>query len=181
MIDLDEIEPLLLRLATCSDAELLRVAEVLAGLDGSLAVTDLLNVKVRIDSPWRQLPVSFLLTQIWYRLGYLDRAMASFEQFLGSRADENEYYAAAQQYLSLKATGYREQEIYWRIAQNAGSETVARMVFRDLSDPSLVFASIKLPQCPDCDGCGLAADCLTRTSLNITDRIYPEMRRSGLE
>ena len=62
LIEPDVVEPLIFRLAACSDEDLLWVAQVLEDLDGSFSVADLYNVKPKNESPWRQLNVAFLQT-----------------------------------------------------------------------------------------------------------------------
>lgn len=181
IIELDKNEAFLFNVMDCSDKELISIARTLNNFNGNASITDLLNVRLKQTSPWKQLNVSFLLTQIWYKLGMLEKARKTFCEFLNNLRDENIYYKIVYRYLQLKAEGNNEKKILKRIMEEVDDVTLVKQVDADLSDPNEIFQFIKLPSCPNCARCQLYEDCLTTRKIGISRILYPVMEQNIID
>ena len=175
VIEWDKVEEKLCAIASLSKDDAIAIANTLMSLPGHLPVTQLLGLKLRDDSPWARLPVSFLLAQIWCKVEKWKEASQAFESFHGGRKDGNRYYDVLGQYLELRAKGLSPEETFARLAASSESEVV-RQVCSDMAEPDHVFANVSLPGCPNCEQCRLEADCVTKVQLGIARHIYPMMQ-----
>lgn len=181
MLELDSIEPLALRLKQCSGEDLAALAQVFERFAPSTCLVDIFGIKLREDSPWRLVNTAFLLTLIWYRLGQLDNARASFQKFLQTRPDRVPYYDLAATYLDRRAEGMAAQQALASLLEDAGDKETARQVAEDLDDPASTFRWVRLPNCPDCDGCELAEECVTRGKVATAHSLYRVMPRKAID
>jgi ribosomal protein S12 methylthiotransferase accessory factor len=176
MLELDVIESRALKLKSCADADLAEVAAVLEKLPPGLSLAQVFGIKLRPESPWTQYNLAFLLSQIWYRLGCLDRARDALEVFLKLReGDENPYYELVRRYLQRRASGCSAEEAGQALADDPRLADLARTVAEDLADGAAIFHFVKLPNCPDCATCELMDDCLTRGRLTMMDIVRKAM------
>jgi ribosomal protein S12 methylthiotransferase accessory factor len=181
MLEIDKIEAKVFNLKRLSKEELLEVAKVLESLGPAHSVMNLFNVNMKQDSPWRQLPVAFLLTQIWYKLGQLDKARQSLGLFLQGRSSMYEYYRLVDRYLELKANGLPARTIQSQLLKESSMPDLVMVACQDLANPDHVLDFVRLPNCPDCSTCELHTDCATRGKVSMAQALYPEMRRNELD
>ena len=178
MLEIDRIESKIFGLSQLSGEELLEVVKVLEHLGPANSITDIFNVKLKQNSPWRQLPVAFLLTQIWYKLGQPDKARQSLRQFLQGRNTMHEYYRLVDRYLELRASGVSADAIQAFLLQQSAAPDLAMVVCQDLANPDRILDLVRLPNCPGCSTCELREECVTRGKVVMAQVLYPEMRRN---
>lgn len=176
LIEWDKAEEKICRVKNLDREDTEKLAESLNTLPPYAAVTDLLNIKLKDNCPWSQITISFLLTQLWYKLGKLPEAAQSFQLFLQGRPDSLEYYQVMEKYLAIRAKGSSEDVTRKELENEFGAKEIVRQVCNDMSCPDEVFRNISLPQCPDCTGCQLREDCLTTNLMSISRTLYPVMR-----
>ena len=184
IIELDKAEPLFLNFENCPDDDLRFIAKTFENLNVNASITDLFNVKLKRTSPWGKVEISFFLTLVWYKLGELEKARDSFDNFLKERKekkDENKYYEAAAKYFELKAGGCDEKKIFEKIVEEVDSEDIVKLVIDDLADPDRVFKFIRLPKCPRCSDCQLEEDCITKNQTALSRILYPAMNRNRID
>ena len=176
MFELDRIESKALKLKSCSNVELEEIANILEKLGGWIAFTDVFGIKLAQTSPWTEYPVALLLSQIWYRLGYLEKSNEAFKKFMQIReGDKNPYYELAALYLERRANGLSAEEAAHDLTDNPAHMDLAHIVVEDLADPSDILRFVKLPNCPDCDACELQTDCVTKSRLNVMEGLLSAM------
>jgi YcaO-like protein with predicted kinase domain len=172
MLDLDKIEPKALKLKSCSDEELKKIAEVLEKLGGQASFVDVFGISLKQESPWTQYNIAFMLSQTWYKLGHFDWARDNFKKFLKTREDDkNTYYELVDRYLGWRAEGFSAEEAGSKLADDTKQEELARIVAEDLADPALIFQYTRLPNCPDCSACELQQDCVTTGKLTMMGNV----------
>jgi YcaO-like protein with predicted kinase domain len=176
IIELDKIEPLLFDLENCSPEDFRQIATTLESFDAGASVLGLLSINLAATSIWQNITVSFLTTQIWYRLGELQKARRAYKSFLETRKEENPYYDLAGKFLDLKIEGLSNTSIQKEMLRENNNKRLVEEVFADLSHPEDIFQHIKLPQCPRCESCRLNDDCLTTSRLSIAHKLYPIMK-----
>jgi hypothetical protein len=176
MIAWDQVEEPICRINELTSAELIDVATALESLPQQLPVTSLLSLKLKDESVWSQIPVSFLRTQIYCRVGRFPDASSAFSEFLASRADDNAYYRGVDEYLKLRAQGVSAADAGGQLQGKGLAPETVEQVCRDLADPAQVFRYVRLPVCPRCDACSINEDCLTAALLRISHRVYPAMK-----
>ncbi len=176
MIAWDQVEEPICRIDQLAPEELLHVATALKSLPQQLPVTDLLSLKLKDGSVWSQIPVSFLRTQLYYRVGRFADASSAFSEFLASRSDDNPYYRGIDHYLKLRAKDISATDACGQLRGLGLPQETVDQVCRDLADPALVFRHVRLPACPRCDACAINDDCLTEALLRVSHRVYPAMR-----
>ena len=182
MLELDEIESKALKLKSCSDSELEEVANVLQKLEGRITLTDVFGIKLAQTSPWTDYHLALLLSQIWYRLGRLDKAWEAFKAFKKIREDDkNPYYELAERYLERRAAGTPVEEAVKELADDPAQAELAQIVADDLADPGAVLRYVKLPNCPDCKECELREDCVTVGRLAMMERLLSAMASRQIE
>ncbi len=176
MFELDRVESQALKLRCCSNTELEEIAGVLEKLGGQITFTDVFGINLKRTSPWTEYPVALLLSQIWYRLGHLDKSSEAFKIFMQLRkGDENPYYELVALYLERRANGLSEKEAAQDLTDNPAHMDLARIVVEDLSDPSEIFRFVKLPNCPNCEECELQSDCTTTGRLIAMEGLLSAM------
>ncbi|MBN1140092.1 MAG: YcaO-like family protein [Anaerolineae bacterium] len=180
---LDAIEDKALQLKRCSDEDLAAVAEALDRLPAASRFTEVFGLELERLSPWRDVPLAFLLAQIRYRLGQHGKARESLHAFLGTRAEpyRYRYYEGVIRYLALRAEGLAHAEAARQLGQDPEWGETGRLIAEEMADPSQVFRFTKLPNCPDCEACELQPECNTGGALAIVDRLYPAMRQNRIE
>jgi YcaO-like protein with predicted kinase domain len=176
MFELDRIESKALKLKSCSNSELEEIAEVLGKLSGGITFTNVFGIEMKQTSIWREYPVALLLSQIWYRLGDLEKSNESFKVFMELReGDENPYYDLVACYLARLADGMSKEEAAQNLTDNPAYVDLACTVIEDLADSDEIFRFVKLPNCPDCDQCDLQDDCVMTGRLNVMSGLYAAM------
>jgi ribosomal protein S12 methylthiotransferase accessory factor len=181
MLELDRIESKVLKLKNCSAEDLLDIAHTFENFDAAICLVDLFGIKLKDSSLWKQINMAFLLTQIWYSLGYFEKANESFKKFLQTRTTKNLYYEFVEKYLEWLTEGLSTQAAFDRLLQEVDAKDIARQVGEDLSDPKQAFSLIKLPNCPDCKTCELYTDCLTTGRVTMANILYPSMLRTAID
>jgi hypothetical protein len=177
IVEWDKVEESVCRLKMLPDDELVHAAGVLASLPPYMSFTQLLNLKLRPESAWSQIPVSFLLAQAWYKTGRTAEALRAFRTFREGRQENSEYYDVLEQYLALRAAEVSESETRRQLNSGSGAAEIVRQVCDDMADPAQVFRHVPLPHCPDCGPCELRADCVTGCQLAMARALYPIMKR----
>lgn len=175
-IEWDKIEPQVRNLRTLSPEESLDLATRLQTLPQQMSLTDLMSLKLKPTSVWSQVPVAFVLTLLWYREGRFDEALSAFRMFHQSRTDHSEYYRIVERYLVLRADGLSAEAAGTELLRVESADNIAREVIADLACPSEVFRHLRLPECPDCGGCAISADCLTRPLMDVSRALSPAMK-----
>ena len=138
VIEWDKVEEKLCAIASLSNDDAIAIANTLMSLPGHLPVTQLLGLKLRDDSPWSRLPVSFLLAQIWCKVEKWKEANAGVPILRGGRKDGNQYYDVLGQYLELRAKGLSPEETFAGLAASSDSDMV-RQVCSDMAEPDHVL------------------------------------------
>ncbi|MBN1188853.1 MAG: YcaO-like family protein [Dehalococcoidales bacterium] len=176
MLQLDRIESQAFRLKVCSEKELDEIASILEKINESMSFTDVFGIKLKPESPWSELNLAFLLSQIWYRLGRFDKARDSFSLFLKDREeDKNPYYEVVGHYLEMRAGGLSKEEAASRLAEDREKAEIARIVAADMARPEEIFRFDKLPSCPDCPRCELRPDCATAGKIATMEILFTAM------
>ncbi|MGA1839880.1 MAG: YcaO-like family protein [bacterium] len=181
IIELDKIEPMVFDFKNLSDTELRQIADTLGRFGPASRVYSLFSVTMKQKSPWGYLNVSFILTQIWYKLGDINKARSYFKQFLGNRKEKNEYYEILDKYLDLKVQGMNEKQITESILRDGFDQELVKTVVKDMANPGEIFKYTKFPKCPDCTHCKISEDCLTKTQLFISHKLYPIMKENKFD
>jgi hypothetical protein len=171
--ELDKIEDIFFSLSpSTNETEMRQIADLFSNLGGRTLLGDIFNMKFKNKSTWSSLTIDFFLTQLWYRLGEFNKAKQSFDGFLENRKEKPEYYKVIAEYLKLKAEKYDDRTIQSKLEQSNFESKVIKKVCMDMDDPEKIFRYIKLPRCPDCLHCDLQNDCLTKTQMEISHRLY---------
>ncbi len=177
LVEWDKVEERMCRLKTLTDDELVDVATRVASLPPYLSLTQLLNLKLKTGSPWSQMPVCFLLTQMWYKAGRFDDALKAFRIFRKSREDDVPYYDALEKYLALRSEGESASGARARLETSTIPVDAVRQVCDDMENPSDVLSHVLLPKCPDCQDCEMRPECLTTSQIAVARTLYPIMQR----
>lgn len=176
IIELDKIEPFIFNLHHATNDQLLQITRALENMSMDATICGLFNVTVKQDSPWGQVTVAFLLTQIWYKLGNSQKAADYFAAFRKSRPLPIPYYDMAGRFLDLKTEGLSNDSILQQLKSEFTDTKTVEEVCHDLDNPQNIFNFMKFPRCPNCEGCPLNEDCLTTRRMNISDKLYPVMK-----
>lgn len=182
MFELDRVESIALRLKSCTDEELMEIAEILSLLDGSISYFDVFGIKLKESSPSVNYNLGLLLSQIWYKLGNFDRASKSFKSFLNSRKeDNNPYYKLVDHYLEQRASGLSNEITSCRLTDDPTLADLAKVIIENWANPSAVFERPYLPNCPDCKHCELRSECVTAGKILMMDTLYPAMAKQRID
>ncbi len=160
-----------------TDTELAETTQSIACLPSHATLSQMLNLKLRPGSPWSQMPLCFLLSQMLYKLGRIDDALEAFRTFRRGRPDDNPYYDSLERYLTLRASGLSPSDTERTLKASSPTSSVVREVCEDMADPTKVFSHILLPKCPDCFDCRLDPECLTRCQVDVARSLYPIMKQ----
>ena len=144
-------------------------------------VASLGQILVRSDSDFAQLyDPNLLLALLHHRLGdsrkafyYLKEHMhhpASDLQTEGRQMSSLAYDWSVLSYFYLKASGKADEQIRATLTSLFG-EARALEVVNHLSDPSLAFEHLELPECGKCDPCEIRKDCQYASWKAIADRL----------
>ncbi len=180
-IELDKIENLFFNIENCSEQQLIKIETVLSNFDYKSALTNLFNIELKKDSVYNQINNAFLLTQLRYRIGNYEKAMDALKLFRESRKKDEIYYEIVNEYLKLKNEKFNSQAIYIKILKKGFDKKVVEQVCEDLLDPKTVLKYVPLPKCPKCNTCGLQKDCITKSKINISHRLYNEMKNNVID
>ena len=180
LVDLDSIEHLFFDLAHCSSQQLTDIAHRLASFAPSVPITQLFNIELTADSPWQQMNLAFVLTQIHYSLGNYDQALAHFKQFCATRIEIGPYYTMVKHYLEARAEGQKHTQVQTKLNTIAEDQKIesalVKQVMTDMAEPYSIQASTPLPRCPHCTACPLSDPCQTRHKLNLARTVYSNMK-----
>jgi ribosomal protein S12 methylthiotransferase accessory factor len=180
LIERDKIESSIYQIRHSSPDDLLSLTSTLRTLPAYSSVADLLGLKLEADSPGSRINVSFLLAQLWLKLGNLDAAADAFRVFQLGCPDKTEYYQAVWKYLKIRASGRSVAEARRELEAELGQTTAVQQACDDLENPEEFFKQMPSPQCPCCSGCQLNADCLTKKLMGISRILYPVMKTALL-
>lgn len=168
------------RFKDLSDAEIKDIADVLSRFDPELAVEEVFETKLRVDSPFKGMSISFLATLLWYYLGNIESAYKYFNIYWLKDENKTDYNNAVHDYLRLKNTSEEESKIYDVIIKKYG-KNIGEEVLRDMATPRDVFKYMLFPRCPDCNVCDLSHDCITGKCVNISIELLREYKRHPID
>ena len=176
LVEWDRLEERICRLKTISDDEVVQVAACLAKFPPYLPFVQALNLKLKPTSPWSQLPISFLLAQLWYKVGRTEDALKALQTFRRGWPAAKEYYDAVEQYLRLCKEQAPGEDIKQKLLTSELPDEVVNQVRADMANPAEVLSNVRLPMCPNCSTCELYDDCLTKGQLKVARDLYPVIR-----
>lgn len=181
MIEADKLESGILQLDVNSREDCLSLASRLRTLPAYALIKDFVGIKLEEGSLGTRITVSFLLAQLWFRLGELDSAAEAFMVFQKGNPDESEYYKAMGKYMDLLASGHAQADVHRVIEAELGQTAAVRQACDDLENHRDFFNKLPLPKCPNCSACPLNADCVTRRLLDVSRALYPTMKEALLK
>ncbi len=181
--DLDAIETLMFNYGECSPKDLKHMATVFESFEPSMPVVNLFNIDLAPGSPWSQLSVAFLLSQMWYQLGDYEKSKQHFLNFMRTRADENEYYRSVAMFLDAKTKKKGTDTGPRQLGEGAaiGDQKLVEQILQDMTEPYRADRFTKFPQCPACDRCPLSAECLTRNKMKMASKVYTALAGSAID
>lgn len=180
LIEIDKIESKIFQINNCPPEDLLNLASSLRTLPAYALVKDLFDIQLEEGSPGSRINVSFLLSQLWFKLGELNSAAEAFLVFEAGAQDEEEYYQAMGKYLDLLASGRTDVEARAEIEAELGQTAAVQQACDDLENHEEYFKQLPLPKCPNCSKCQLNSNCVTKNLLKITRILYPVMKKALL-
>jgi ribosomal protein S12 methylthiotransferase accessory factor len=175
-VPVDEVQPLMLRLDTCSTSELLRILEVLKECPPTWRIADLLQLTFDERASWHEVNVAFLHALIRYRLGQFREASSAFEAFLSSTPQPRPFHRAIATYLQLRSSGSNTEETERELQESFDDFDLAQRVCEELRTGGSVFHLIGFPACPNCSDCRIRGDCLTRGVVRLADKLSSLMK-----
>jgi ribosomal protein S12 methylthiotransferase accessory factor len=179
VVDLDTIENHFFNLAYCSADVLSEIAEKLSSFESSAPIFQLFNIDLEVNSPWSQVTVAFVLTQIYYRLGEFNNALAHFNAFCDSRKEIEPYYKIVKYLLKFRAHGMGMRQAERQLMNIATKKdvdpSIVKQVVKDMSEPYLIQNFTPFPRCPYCSDCLLSESCQTQHKLSIARTVYSNM------
>jgi len=178
LIELDKVQSRICRIKHNSPEDLLSLISSLRTLPAYCSVADLLGLILKPGSPWSRINVSFLLAQLWFKLGDLNAAAEAFRVFQHGCPEKPEYYQAMGKYMEILASGRTAAEARRELEAELGQTAAVQQVCDDLEDPEEFFKQMRLPECPDCSMCQLNADCLTKNRMELSRILYPAMKQA---
>ncbi len=178
LIELDKIQSMMRQSGNNSPEDLLNLISSLRTLPAYDTVKDLFGLILRAGSPASRINVSFLLAQLWFKLGNLNAAADAFSVFQQGCPDKPEYYRALGKYLKIRASGRTADEARKELEAEMGQTAAVQQASYDLENPEEFFKQLALPKCPDCAECPLNADCLTKKRMEISRTLYPAMKKA---
>lgn len=148
-------------------------------------VASLCQVLVRPDSDFAQLyDPNLLLALLYHRLGDPRKAFYYLNESLHDPAPEAEVYEhrtgkshydwCALSYFYMRSVEKTGEQILATLASLFG-EVRALQVVNELSDPSLAFEHLELPECGRCDGCELRENCQYTSWKAIAGRLQERL------
>lgn len=176
LVEWDRMEERICRLKTLADDEVVQAASCIANFPPFLPFVQALNIKLKPESPWAQLPVSFLLAQMWYKVGRPEETLKALQIFRQGWPTAKEYYDAVEQYLRLYIERVPSEHIRQRLLTSTLPPEVVNEVCTDMANPAEVLSNVRLPACPACSSCELHEDCLTKAQLKVAHDLYPVIR-----
>ncbi|HHF51413.1 MAG TPA: hypothetical protein ENL46_01840 [Candidatus Aminicenantes bacterium] len=182
IIELDKVLDRIFDMDNCSRDELIQIAEKLENFSPNRLLCELLNIEFKYSSYWKRLTLSFFLTQLWYKLGFDEKAYENFLKFLESRKDEKEpYYEGIKKYLELKVEKKEEGMIAKELAKAGFDDELIGKVCEDMKERENIFRYTKFPKCPDCEQCELSDACLTRSRYDSTVRLIEAFKERHID
>jgi ribosomal protein S12 methylthiotransferase accessory factor len=156
-----------------------------------LLVASLCQILVRPESDFAQLyDANLLLALLHHRLGdsrkafyYLNEHLhdpASDLQTEGHQFGHLDYDWCVLSCFYLKASGKTGKQISGTLTSLFG-EARALEVVNHLSDPSLAFEHLELPECCECDRCEIRQDCAYTSWKAIADRLCERLAAGTIE
>ena len=180
LIEWDKVESRICRIRHNSPEDLLSLVSSLRTLPAYSSVTDLFGLKLKTGCPWSRINVSFLLAQLWFKLGNLNAAAEAFRVFQQGCPDKQEYCQAVGKYLKIRASGRPASEARRELKTELGQTAAVQQACDDLENPEEFFKRMPLPKCPDCSECQLNADCLTKNLMETSRILYQAMKKALL-
>ena len=93
---------------------------------------------------------------------------------------DSNYDWCALSYFYLKSAGQTDNQIRATLTDLFG-EARALEVVNSLSDPSLAFAHLSLPECGNCDHCEIRGDCQYPSWQAVADRLREPLLASRMD
>jgi YcaO-like protein with predicted kinase domain len=180
LIEVDKVESKIFQIRHSFPEDLLSLASSLRTLPAYTLVKDLFDILLKSDSPGSWINVSFLLAQLWFKLGKLNDAAKAFLVFQEGCPDKPEYYQAMGKYMEILASGRTAAEARRELEAELGQTAAVQQVCDDLENPEEFFKQMPLPKCPSCSECQLNANCLTKNLMEISRILYPVMKEALL-
>jgi len=182
IIELDKVLDPIFDMTNCSREELIRIAEKLEHFSPNRLLSELLNIEFKYSSYWKRLNLSFFLTQLWYKLGFDEKAYDNFCKFLELRKEEKEpYYEGIKKYLELKVEKKEEGQIAEELSKAGFDGELIEKVCEDMKERENIFRYTKFPKCPDCEQCELSDACLTRSRYDSTVRLIEAFKERHID
>ncbi|HDS02394.1 MAG TPA: hypothetical protein ENN72_01640 [Firmicutes bacterium] len=182
IIELDKVLDPIFDMNKCSREELIQIAEKLEHFSPNRLLSELLNIEFKYSSYWKRLNLSFFLTQLWYKLGFDDKAYDNFCKFLDLRKDEKEpYYDGIKKYFELKIEKVSDKDIPDQLMKAGFEKELVGKVCEDMNDRENIFRYTKFPACPDCQNCELSDACLTRSRYDSTVRLMEAFKDNTID
>jgi ribosomal protein S12 methylthiotransferase accessory factor len=184
-VDLDAIETSFFNLNDCHESDLARIIKVFETFPPSSPLVSLFNINLLPNSPWNQLSLSFILSQLCYHLGQYQKSHNHFQQFLQTRQDRNKYYQLIARYLDEKVNDNSidadRSGLLKILEDNGNGRELAEKVIDDMAEPYCIERFTKLPKCPECGHCPLETDCLTPKKISMARKIYAKMEAKRID
>lgn len=142
---------------------------------------DVFHLKFKNKSQMSYLfDIPFMLSCIWYRLEDFEKSSKQIDRFLKEDTKRTKFNLAFQKYLNMKADGGLHEKIIGYLKVEGYSERIIKDVSELLHDPKRLFMNFKFPDCPRCEYCKLASDCITKNSLVTIDKVYSSMKKKKI-
>jgi ribosomal protein S12 methylthiotransferase accessory factor len=154
-------------------------------------VASFCDILVRPESDFAQLyDPDLLLALLYHRLGDSRKAFYYLDEHLHSLAKDSQpeghqvgnvaYDWCALSYFYLKAEGKTNRQLRATLA-SLFCEARTLEVVNQLSDPSLAFEHLALPECGECHDCEIREDCQYTSWKAIADRLRERLAAGTIE
>jgi len=176
-IAIDEAEDLFFPLQACTPQKMARLAEILETCRDDL-MQSVLRLEVTDDTPWDAIPVSFMLTLFWYKVGRPQDALRNLKTFMAASKNEaDEYYNAVRRWMELRVDGKSGSEAAKQLCVEGCNESLRKEIVAAFSDGDHLFDAIDIPDCPHCSTCALHRECLTAGRVDVIKRVNRLMQQ----
>ncbi|MBN2532018.1 MAG: YcaO-like family protein [Spirochaetales bacterium] len=137
---------------------------------------DILRLEFLEDSDMSTMPVSFILTLFWSKLGNYSQAARNLGLFMAATNNENDdYYKAILQYLHHKTEHLDDTLIQLKMQQSGHDHDLIEEIINTFNDEKKLFSGIQFPLCPDCHCCQLKDQCMTTNKVNLSKKLIKAM------
>jgi ribosomal protein S12 methylthiotransferase accessory factor len=140
---------------------------------------DVFHLKFRVKSQMKNLfDIPFLLCCIWYRLEDFNSCKEQINKYVKDEIKQTPFNLAAREYINMKTEGMSTETIIKNLENKGFSAKSIREVSEIFNEPRNVLLNYKFPDCPFCERCKLASECVTKNSLKTIEKVYPAMKKA---